>query len=115
MSSKSLSIYKVQEEWKSIVKKLTSSAGKVLGDAEVVPFGSIVEGKAVAASDLDVLIVSKDLPKSAWDRAQIVSKIEEATGLPPLHPVQIHLTTWEEARINPIYKEVVAKRLKNKQ
>jgi len=107
-----LNIYKVRENWKSIVKKLNKSAKKVLGDAEVVPFGSIIEGKAVAASDLDVLVVAKDLPKSAWSRAQIISKIEETTGLPPLHPIQIHLTTWEEAYTNPIYKEILAKHLK---
>jgi len=107
-----LSIYKVREDWKNIVKKLTDSAKEVLGDAEVIPFGSFIEGKAVAASDLDVLIVTKDLPKSAWSRAQITSKIEEAAGLPPLHPIQIHLTTWEEAETNPIYKEVLAKHLK---
>jgi len=91
---------------------LSNSAKKVLGDAEVFPFGSIIEGKAVAASDLDVLVVAKDLPKSAWSRAQIISKIEETTGLPPLHPIQIHLTTWEEAYTNPIYKEILAKHLK---
>jgi len=112
LSSRPLNIYKVRENWKSIVKKLNKSAKKVLGDAEVVPFGSIIEGKAVAASDLDVLVVAKDLPKSAWSRAQIISKIEETTGLPPLHPIQIHLTTWEEAYTNPIYKEILAKHLK---
>jgi len=109
-----LTIYKVRENWENIVKKLSNSAKKVLGDAKVVPFGSIIEGKAVAASDLDVLVVAKDLPKSAWSRAQIISKIEETTGLPPLHPVQIHLTTWEEIQTNPIYNEAVAKHLKNK-
>jgi len=106
---KSLSIYEILKDWKSIVEKLTNSAKQILGDAEVIPFGSVVEGKAVAASDFDVLIITKDIPKSAWKRAQIKSKIEEVTGLPPLHPIQIHLTTWEEARINPIYKEVLTK------
>lgn len=107
-----MTIYKVRENWESIVKKLSKSAKKVLGVAEVVPFGSIIEGKAVAASDLDVLVIAKDLSKSAWNRAQIISKIEEATGLPPLHPIQIHLITWEEADTNPIYKEILAKHLK---
>jgi len=110
----SLSIYKILEDWKDIVKALTNSAKEILGDAEVVPFGSIVEGKATATSDLDILVIVKDLPKSALNKAQIIGKIEEATGLPPIHPIQIHLATWQEAETNPIYKEVLVKRLKNK-
>jgi len=109
LSSKSLSIYEIREDWKNIVKKLSGAARQVLGDVEVVPFGSITEGKAVAASDLDVMVIAKDLPKRAWSRAQIMSKIEEATGLPPIHPIQIHLITWQEAETNPIYKEVLKK------
>jgi len=103
-----LSIYKILEDWKGIVKALTNSAKETLGDAEVVPFGSIVEGKATATSDLDILVIVKDMPKSALTRAQIKRKIEEAAGLPPLHPIQIHLATWQEAETNPIYKEALA-------
>ena len=109
MLEESLSIYKILENWKDIVKALTNSAKEILGDVEVVPFGSIVEGKATATSDLDILIIVKDIPRNALTRAQINSKIEEATGLPPLHPIQIHLTTWREAETNPIYKEVLTK------
>jgi len=105
----SLSIYSILKNWKDTVKALTGSAKEVLGDAEVVPFGSVVEGKATAMSDLDVLIVVEELPRSAFARAQIVGKIEEATGLPPIHPIQIHLVTWKEAEANPIYKDVLAK------
>jgi len=114
LSNELLSIYKILENWKDIVKALTDSTKKVLGDVEVVPFGSIVEGKATATSDLDILVIVKDLPRSALTRAQIISKIEEATGLPPIHPIQIHLTTWQEAETNPIYKEILVERLKNK-
>jgi len=109
LSNELLSLYEILENWKDIVKTLTSSAKKILGDAEVVPFGSIVEGKATATSDLDILVIVKDLPKSALNRAQIISKIEEATGLPPIHPIQIHLATWQEAQTNPIYKEALKK------
>jgi len=105
----SLSIYKLLENWKDIVKALTNSAKEILGDAEVVPFGSIVEGEATATSDLDILVIVNDLPRSALNRAQIISKIEEATGLPPIHPIQIHLITRQEAETNPIYKEALTK------
>jgi len=59
------------KKWKDVTQALTNSAQKILGDAEVVPFGSIVEGKGTATSDLDILIIAKDLPKNALDRAQI--------------------------------------------
>jgi len=110
----SLSIHKIRKNWKAITQALTNAAKKILGDAEAVPFGSVVEGNATAASDFDVLIIAKDLPKSAWKRAQIKSKIEETAGLPPLHPIQIHLATREEAETNPIYREVLAQRLKKR-
>lgn len=112
MSSESPSIYEIRQDWKNTVRKLTDAAKAVLGEAEVVPFGSIVTGNASAASDIDVLIIAKDLPKSAWRKAQIIGKIEEETGLPPFHPVQIHLVTWHEAETNPIYTEVLKTRKK---
>ena len=100
------------KNWKEIAEALTNSAKKILGDVEVVPFGSVVAGNAAVASDIDVLIIAEDLPKSAWRKAQIISKIEEETGLPPFHPVQIHLITWQEAETNPIYAEVLKTRKK---
>jgi len=109
----SSSIYRILKNWKDITEALTNSAKKILGDVEVVPFGSIVEGKGTAMSDLDILIIAKDLPKNAFNRAQIQCKIEEATGLPPFHPVQIHLATSVEAETNPIYKEALKKHHKS--
>ena len=109
MLNDSSSIYKILKNWKEIAEALTNSAKKILGDVEVAPFGSIIEGKGTAMSDLDILIITKDLPKNAFDRAQIQCKIEEAVGLPPFHPIQIHLTTSVEAETNLIYKEALKK------
>lgn len=108
-----MSIYEILKNWKSITQALANSAKKILGDVEVVPFGSIIEGKATAMSDLHILIVAKDLPKNAFERAQIQGKIEEETGLPPFHPIQIHLATSTEAETNPIYKEARKKHYKS--
>jgi len=112
LSSESPSIYRIRQDWKNIVRKLSDAAKAVLGEAEVVPFGSVVKGDASAASDIDVLIITEDLPKSAWRKAQIISEIEGETGLPPFHPVQIHLVTWREAETNPIYTEIMKTRKK---
>jgi len=110
LTSEPPSIYEIRQDWKNIVRKLSDAAKAVLGEAEVVPFGSVVEGNAAAASDLDILIIAGDLPKSAWRRAQIIGKIEEETGLPPFHPVQIHLVTPLEAETNHIHTEVLKTR-----
>lgn len=109
-----MSIHEVAKSWKEIVGTLTDSTKRIIGEAEVIPFGSVVEGKATATSDLDILVIVKVLPRNAHSRAQIVGKIEEAAGLPPLHPVQIHLATWEEAESNPIYHDVLAQHHKKR-
>jgi hypothetical protein len=101
---------KLRENWRDVVEDITQSAKEVLGDVHVVAFGSVVEGKVTESSDVDVLIVVDSLPLDAWKRAKIKSEIEEKAGLPPIHPVQMHLITWKEARENPIYKEVLSKR-----
>ena len=48
---------------------------KILPDSQVFLFGSVVEGKATPASDIDVLITSSQMPKRQEDRAKIKAKI----------------------------------------
>jgi len=100
---------KLRENWEKILEDVTQSAKEVLGEAHVVAFGGVAEGKATASSDIDILIVAEHLPSDAWKRAKVKSTIEEKAGLPPIHPVQIHLITWREAKENPIYKEILSK------
>ena len=69
----------------------------VLGDAEVYLTGSVVEGKTVPSSDIDVLITSESADvRKATKRAEIIARIEEESGLPFVHPFEFHLMTKDE-------------------
>ncbi|AAB89634.1 MULTISPECIES: nucleotidyltransferase domain-containing protein [Archaeoglobus] len=73
-----------------IIKKL---AKKMLEDAEVYVFGSVVEGRHTPANDIDILIVSKHVPKRNEDRAKIVGQILKDIDV--FAPFEIHLATPE--------------------
>lgn len=92
------------KNWRDVVRRLAEAARRILGDVEVVVFGSVIEGGYTAASDIDVLIVLRDAPMGAIKRAELKAAVEEEAGLPPFHPVEIHLATVKEAETNPIYR-----------
>lgn len=84
-------------EWKRYVADIAQAAHKILSDAAVYVFGSVVKSEATGGSDVDVLIVSKYVPASGIERAKLLLKIEEGAGLPSYHPFEIHLVNTEEA------------------
>jgi len=86
------------EQWKKWSKKIAEASKKILGECKVFVFGSVVEGKATGGSDVDILIICRNLPESRKERAEIIVKIEEEAGLPLYHPYEIHLVTEEEAK-----------------
>lgn len=86
------------KEWRKYIHTLVKAIKKVLPSAEVYIFGSAITGKATALSDIDILIIASNLPKTNIERAQIKALIEDEAKLPYHHPFQIHLTTKEEAR-----------------
>lgn len=88
-----------------MAERVAQTARRILGDARVVLFGSVVRGDWAGASDVDVLIVSDGVPLGARQRAELKRAIEEGAGLPPIHPVEIHLVTKREAKTNSIYAE----------
>ena len=61
-------------------------------------FGSLLEDKVVASSDIDV-IIECEVAKNHMKRAEIMAKIEEKSNLPLYHPFQFHLLTNEELNI----------------
>jgi len=81
--------------WKEYGHKIAEAASQVLGECEVFAFGSVVEGKATGGSDVDIIVVSRHLPRDG--RSRLKALIEEGAGLPPFHPFEIHLVTPEEA------------------
>ena len=89
-------IYRLAENWREWVKRVAKAASKI--GCKVFVLGSRVEGKASPSSDVDVLIVCRKLPKSAFERARIKARIEEEAGLPPVHPFEIHLISEDELK-----------------
>lgn len=88
----------ILKNWREYAVKICSAAKSILPDARVYVFGSVVKGKAVGGSDVDILIVSGEMPKSNLERAKIKIRIEELADLPPHHPFELHLADVEEGK-----------------
>ncbi len=78
-------------EWRTWVDKLASATKRLLPDAEVYVIGSIARGEAIASSDIDVLIITSKAPEKPRDIALLKTRIEEEAGLPPHHPIEMHI------------------------
>lgn len=107
LQNRSLEKAEMLKDWRDMAGRIAEAARRILGDVEVVVFGSIVKGGFTAASDIDMLIVLKDMPMGAIKRAELKKAVEEEAGLPPIHPVEIHLVTKKEVEANPIYRTAV--------
>jgi predicted nucleotidyltransferase len=92
---------KILKNWKGWVNKIVDASKEVLSSdlVGIYIFGSAVTGKLVASSDVDLLIVVKNLSKSAFVRSEIKEKIERKANLPFVHPFEIHLVSEDEAKI----------------
>ncbi|MEM1646699.1 MAG: nucleotidyltransferase domain-containing protein [Ignisphaera sp.] len=78
-------------EWREHLPTLAEAAKEAFGEAEVYIFGSAVEGKLTADSDVDVLAVSD---KAAGpQRHQLAAAIEEK-----LKPPSSSKYTWRQGR-----------------
>lgn len=82
------------ENYKFYCQKIKKEAENILGFVEVLVFGSIVKGKFTPKSDIDILIISENLPESQEERSKIRTKIKSNVG--PFSPFQIHLATPKE-------------------
>jgi len=99
-----LRLNEMAKDWRSYAIRIAQAARNLLGPSEVYVFGSVVKGLATGASDVDILIVSSQLPKDHKRRGNLKAEIEEEAGLPLYHPFEIHLATDQEAKENPIYR-----------
>lgn len=88
---------KMLEEWPIWTKKVADAAERRLGKIRVYLFGSMAEGRWDGSSDVDLLIISNNLPKTNLERSDLKVELEEEAGLPPIHPLEIHLATKTEA------------------
>jgi len=79
-------IIKLLKEWRAWVRRIAEAAEEVLGECEVYVFGSVAEDRATGGSDVDVLIVSVNTPRTNGGRWEVIARIEEVVGLPYYHP-----------------------------
>ena len=90
-------------KWRKYLRILVESARGVFGNnVEVYVFGSAVEGKLTANSDVDIAIVVEEVPRSGLERARLVDRLwrtMEPNGVPWWYPFEIHLLTREELRL----------------
>ena len=75
-------------------RKIKEIAERILRDVKVIVFGSIVRNEYTPDSDIDILIISKNLPEDIEKRAEIRTSIKST--LDSFSPFQIHLATPEE-------------------
>jgi len=100
------------EAYRKFLPKIAEAIREVLGsNARVYLFGSVVEGKTVASSDVDVMIIA-DVAGNL-KRAELLAEIEERAELPFFHPFEFHLMNDEEFEVwmkvfNPKIVEVTA-------
>lgn len=78
-----------------------------LEDVEVIVFGSILKDEYTMASDIDILIISDNIPKGLNERAKILCKINDVLGY--LHPFELHLVTKKESEW---YKRIIGSYMK---
>lgn len=87
---------KMLREWRSWIENVVKAIKDLLPDAEIYVIGSVAEGRAIATSDLDLLVVSARAPKRPREIAELRVLIEEKAGLPPYNPLEIHFASPED-------------------
>jgi len=92
----------LRSPYKTIVERLVKELLELFGERliSVVVFGSVARGTARKDSDLDILIVVEDLPKSRFDRLALYLKAEEKV-IPLLDEL---LTEGYAISITPVLK-----------
>ena len=80
-------------KYAKIIKRIVR---KELGEVRVFVFGSVIKGQETPASDIDILVVSKNMPEKMNERSKIKAKIWKRIGI--FSPFEIHLVDEKEFR-----------------
>lgn len=70
---------------------IKEEANKILGDVKVYIFGSIVKGNYSVNSDIDLLVIAKEIRPE--ERGKIIASLLNSVGF--FSPFEIHLITNE--------------------
>jgi len=81
------------------VNKIAEAAEGILGEdlLGIYVFGSLVTGRVVASSDIDLLVIARLASMPLIQRSDAKMRILEEAGLPLVHPFEIHLVDEKEA------------------
>lgn len=86
-------------EWRSWVPRVVKVIKDLWPDAEIYVIGSVARGEAIGSSDVDLLVVLENPPKTARDRAMARVLVEERAELPEYNPLNIHFISQEEKSV----------------
>jgi len=98
------------ENYNFFCQEIRRKAEELLGKIRVIIFGSLVKKKSGPRSDIDILIISENLPEDWEERRKIRREIKFQIGL--FSPFQIHLATpieferWYKKFIKKEYIEI---------
>lgn len=76
------------KNYKEVARKVKEVVRRIDPEAEVYVFGSVVKGRYTAASDIDVLIVTKKVGYRYRMMVEVYRKVKA--------PVELHVTTPEK-------------------
>ncbi len=75
--------YLLLRNWRRVVDDVARVICRILGEGEVYVFGSVVEGRYTAASDIDVLVVSERVREDEHYTVDLLLRVEDELNLPP--------------------------------
>lgn len=91
------------DSYLSIIKKFFKEK---LGEVEIYLFGSILRDDFGPNSDVDILVISKNIPSDSYERSKLITELRRIIGF--VNPFEIHIITPEE------YAEWYSKFIKEK-
>ena len=98
------------KDYRYYCNELKTAAEETLGEARVIVFGSVVRGQHGPGSDIDVLVISKNMPDSLEERRWVKAGLNSLFDM--LCPLQIHLANpreyeeWYKKFIREEYQEI---------
>ena len=85
--------YWMVRNWREVVGRVRDAVLEMFPEARVYVFGSVVEGRVTASSDIDVLIKIDDL-NGLEARGKLLAEIKKAINFAPLF--EFHLANEKE-------------------
>ena len=85
--------------WRDYALRVAKAARDVLGDVRVYVVGGVAEGRTTVLSDIDILIVAKEISRDKKRLyVEILERAIDAYKLPWDAPVELHIVDEDGAR-----------------